>query len=67
MRVIKTNVGGINRLLRIVVGLALNGATLSGAVGVWGGVGLVPLLAGVWRTCPVYTVLDFSSCPVKAQ
>lgn len=67
MSVIKTNVSGIDRLLRIVVGLALNGATLSSAVGVWGWVGLVPLLTGAWRTCPVYTVLGFSSCPVKAQ
>lgn len=63
----KTNVGSIDRILRIVVGLALIGATLSGAIGVWGWIGLVPLLTGALSTCPVYTLLGFSSCPVKAQ
>jgi Protein of unknown function (DUF2892) len=63
----KTNVGSIDRILRIVVGLALIGATLSGAIGLWGWIGLVPLLTGALSTCPVYTLLGFSSCPVKAQ
>lgn len=61
----KTNVGGIDRLLRIVVGLALIGLTLAGVIGVWGWIGVVPLLTGALQTCPLYTVLGFNTCPMK--
>lgn len=63
----KTNVGGIDRLLRIVLGLVLVALTLMGTIGAWGWVGVVPLLTGALGTCPLYTVLGFSSCPVKAK
>lgn len=63
----KTNVGGIDRLLRIVLGLVLVALTLTGTIGAWGWVGVVPLLTGALGTCPLYTVLGFSSCPVKAK
>jgi hypothetical protein len=62
----KTNVGGIDRVLRIVVGLALIALTLTGAIGVWGWIGLVPLATAAMGFCPLYTVLGFSSCPVKS-
>lgn len=59
------NVGGIDRILRIVVGLVLIGLTLSGSIGAWGWLGLVPLATATFGFCPLYTVLGFSSCPVK--
>lgn len=61
----KTNVGGIDRVLRIIVGLALIGLTLTGTIGVWGWIGVVPVLTGLLSTCPLYTVLGFSTCPMK--
>jgi fatty acid desaturase len=61
----KNNVGGIDRIVRIVVGLALIGLTLTGTIGVWGWIGVVPLLTAALGTCPLYTVLGFSSCPMK--
>jgi hypothetical protein len=61
----KTNVGGIDRLLRIVVGLALIGLTLAGVIGAWGWIGVVPLLTGSLQTCPLYGLLGFSTCPMK--
>ncbi len=61
----KTNVGGIDRVLRIVIGLALIALTLTGAIGAWGWIGLVPLATAAMGFCPLYTVLGFSSCPVK--
>lgn len=61
----KTNVGGIDRILRIVAGLALIALTLTGTIGAWGWIGVVPLLTGALSTCPLYTVLGFSSCPMK--
>jgi hypothetical protein len=61
----KSNVGGIDRILRIVLGLALIGMTLAGFIGVWGWIGIVPLLTGAVGFCPLYPLIGFSSCPVK--
>ena len=61
----KANVGGIDRILRIVIGLALIAATLTGAIGVWGWIGVVPLATAAMGFCPLYTVFGFSSCPLK--
>ena len=43
----KSNVGGIDRILRIVVGLVLLGLTLTGTIGVWGWLGVVLLATGL--------------------
>jgi uncharacterized membrane protein YfcA len=61
----KTNVGGIDRILRIVLGIALIALTLTGTIGVWGWIGVVPVLTAAMGFCPLYTVLGFSSCPVN--
>jgi uncharacterized membrane protein YfcA len=61
----KTNVGGIDRILRIVLGIALIALTLTGTIGVWGWIGVVPLLTAAFGFCPLYTVLGFSSCPLS--
>ncbi len=60
----KTNVGGIDRGLRIVVGLALIGLALANVIGVWGWIGVVPLLTGVFGFCPAYLPFGFSTCPM---
>jgi hypothetical protein len=56
------NVGGIDRILRIVVGLALIVAALTGVVGVWGWIGVVPLLTGAIGWCPAYLPLGIKTC-----
>jgi hypothetical protein len=61
----QTNVGGIDRILRAVIGLALIALTLAGTIGVWGWIGVVPLLTAALGFCPLYTMLGFSSCPMK--
>lgn len=61
----KANVGGIDRVLRIVVGLVLIGLTLAGTIGVWGWIGVLLLATGIFRTCPAYSLLGFSTCPVS--
>jgi uncharacterized membrane protein YfcA len=63
----KLNVGGIDRILRIVVGLALIGATLAGMIGIWGWIGVVPLLTGVFKFCPAYTLLGMNTCPMDKK
>lgn len=63
----KINVGGIDRILRIVVGLALIALAATGTVGIWGWIGVVPLLTGVFQFCPAYTLLGISSCPTAKK
>ncbi len=59
----KMNVGTIDRVVRAVLGVALIGATLSGVIGVWGWIGVVPLGTAVFSFCPLYAVLGINSCP----
>jgi len=59
------NVGGIDRALRITVGLALIAAAATGTVGMWGYVGVVPLLTGLAGWCPPYALFGFNTCAVK--
>jgi hypothetical protein len=61
----QTNVGCVDRILRAVIGLALIALTLAGTIGVWGWIGVVPLLTAALGFCPIYTMLGFSSCPMK--
>jgi hypothetical protein len=60
----KLNVGGIDRILRIVVGLALVGWALTGGP-VWSWVGVVALGTGLVGFCPLYPLIGFNSCPAK--
>lgn len=63
----KINVGGIDRILRIIAGLALIALTLTGTIGAWGWIGVVPLATGLLKFCPVYSILGFNSCPMSAK
>ena len=62
----KTNVGGIDRVLRIVAGLVLIGLTLMGTIGPWGWIGVVLLATGVLGTCPLYSIVGLNTCPMKS-
>lgn len=64
---LKSNVGGIDRILRIVAGIVLIALTLMGVIGVWGWIGIVPLATGLFRTCPVYSLLGFNTCPMSTS
>jgi hypothetical protein len=55
------NVGNIDRLLRILVGFALIGLALTGTIGVWGYVGVIPLLTGLSARCPLYSALGITT------
>ena len=61
----KKNVGGIDRTLRIVLGLVLMGLAVSGTVGWWGYLGVVPLLTGLIGWCPPYALLGWNTCSMK--
>ena len=62
------NVGGIDRILRIVVGVALIAAYFMNPNGAYSWLywlGLIPLLTGLFSFCPLYTLLGMNTCPRK--
>jgi hypothetical protein len=59
------NVGTIDRLVRILAGAGLIALAATGTIGVWGYIGVVPLLTGLLRTCPVYSLLGVNTCGTK--
>ena len=59
------NVGGLDRTIRITVGLALIAAAATGTIGLWGCVGVVPLLTGSLGWSQPYTLLGLNTCSVK--
>ena len=63
----KQNVGGIDRVVRIVVGAALVGGTLAGLIGVWGWIGIVPMLTGAVGWCPAYCPLGIKTCGCSSK
>ena len=65
--IMKINVGGIERIARIVIGLVLIGLTLNGNIGVWGWLGIVPLATGAIGWCPPYAMFGFSTCAMKKK
>ena len=61
----KLNVGGIDRIARITIGLILIDLTLTNNIGLWGWLGIVPLATGVIGWCPPYAMFGFSTCAMK--
>ena len=60
----KANVGGVDRIARIVIGLALIAMAATGMVGAWGWLGVVVLATGVFRFCGAYALLGINTCPM---
>ena len=61
------NEGNLDRVLRVVGGLLLIGLAATDTVGVWGYIGVVPLLTGAIGTCPLYSILGLNTCPMNQR
>lgn len=61
------NVGGVDKWARICVGIVLVILALTGTVGTWGYLGIIPLLTGVLNYCPAYRVFGIKTCSVKPE
>ncbi len=61
----KANVGGIDRVLRIVVGLALIAWVLFFGGPVWAWIGVLPLATGLMNFCPAYSIFGVNTCKTK--
>jgi len=58
----QANVGTVDRMLRILVGLVLIGLAATGRIGAWGWIGVLPVVTGLVRVCPAYSVLGIKTC-----
>lgn len=61
------NVGGFDRILRVVVGVVLVALAATGTVGAWGYVGIVPIFTGAIGWCPAYLPFGFSTCKTRSE
>lgn len=61
----KSNVGGFDRILRLVVGIALVALAATGTVGVWGYLGIVPIATAALGWCPAYLPFGISTCKTR--
>lgn len=63
----KANVGGIDRTVRIVVGLALLSMLffVEGDTKWWGLIGIVPLFTALVRWCPAYSLFGIKTCSIS--
>ncbi|HUX31161.1 MAG TPA: DUF2892 domain-containing protein [Thiobacillus sp.] len=58
------NVGNIDRIIRILAGIALIAWALMGGP-VWAWIGVLPLATGVFKFCPTYKLLGINTCGLK--
>lgn len=63
----KVNVGGLDRIARITVGAVLIALAATGTVGIWGWLGVVPLMTGLSGWCPAYLPFGLSTCKMKQK
>ncbi|VVT29705.1 conserved hypothetical protein [Roseovarius sp. EC-HK134] len=65
---LKKNVGSIDRALRILFGLALLAGFALNREGAYSWlylIGIIPLVTGLMSSCPLYSILGISTCPLK--
>ena len=58
----KTNVGAVDRTIRIIAGLGMISLAIVGTIGPWGYIGVLPVLTGLVRVCPAYSLLGVDTC-----
>jgi hypothetical protein len=59
------NSGTLDRAVRVIAGLALIALAATGTIGVWGYIGVVPLLTGIVGFCPAYAIFGMNTCGSK--
>jgi hypothetical protein len=64
-KLLPSNEHPLDRVLRVILGIGLLSLAFIGPKTPWGYLGLVPLATGLLGSCPLYTLLGLSTCPVK--
>jgi fatty acid desaturase len=65
--IMKVNVGSADRAIRIIAGVVLIILAATGVFSPWGWIGIVPLLTGIFKFCPAYTLLGMNTCPMDKK
>ncbi len=66
-KILPRNEHTVDRAIRVVLGLALLAAAVTGRFAPWGWLGVIPLLTGLLGSCPLYTLLGIGTCPVTPR
>lgn len=61
------NEANLERVARVAAGVGILSLTVVGPKSLWGLIGVVPLMTGLLGSCPLYTVLGISTCPVEKK
>ncbi len=64
-KALPTNEHNIERAVRVLLGIGLLSLVFVGPKTLWGLIGIIPLATGLIGSCPLYTVLGISTCPMK--
>ena len=58
----KSNVGTVDKVIRIILGAGLISLVFVGPQTPWGWIGIVPLATGLINFCPLYAIFGLNSC-----
>ncbi len=61
------NVGSIDRVIRVIVGVVLISLVFVGPMTPWGWIGIVPLLTGLYGSCLMYSLLGIKTSPANTE
>jgi len=64
---LKINEHPAERVIRVVLGIALVAMAATGTIGIWGYLGAIPIVTGLAGTCPLYSLLGISTCPMPTK
>jgi len=66
-KLLPRNEGTVDRAVRVIAGLAILSLAFIGPKSPWGFIGIVPIVTGLLGSCPAYTLLGLSTCPMKKR
>jgi hypothetical protein len=65
MNVFPRNEHTVERVIRVVLGLAIVSLAFVGPQTPWAWLGLIPLATGALGSCPLYTLFGISTCAIQ--
>ena len=66
-KILPVNEGSVDRVLRVIGGVAILSLAFLGPKTPWAYLGAIPILTGLMGSCPLYTLFGWSTCPVKGR
>lgn len=66
-KILPVNEGSVDRVLRVIGGVAILSLAFLGPKTPWAYLGAIPILTGLIGSCPLYTLFGWSTCPVKGR